>query len=137
MLSFKEFNYSQQKEIELFSQGWAASEGGVILNQSGKAMLIIGNDANYTNSWRPNGFDLGLDTDSGFALIEVNNHSASVARISFYDENGIHLGDATPLNDNRYFFILGHVTLGDVRIVIEGEENGYIVVEQFQIWDRE
>jgi len=129
-------NYSRCADINLLSSEWAVSSG-YIANQSGKPLITIGEGSNYTNTWRPNGFDLGLAGESGFVLIEIHELSAHVTRIEFYDSDGLCLGNAARLSSTLFFFILGSSTLGDIRIVVEGDASESVLVDSISIWDRQ
>jgi hypothetical protein len=129
-------NYSRISEINLLDLGWSASNNGQITNQSGNAVLEIGALSNYTNTWRPNSFDLDLQSTSGFILIQVTEVSANITRIEFYDNNGYYLGTAASIDDNLYFFITGSVTIGDIRIAIEGIETGVVIIDSLYLWNQ-
>ncbi len=128
--------YSFDSSVNLLSSGWAASNGGHIENSSGVASLLIGENANYTNTWRPDGYDLGLTGSSSFILIDVQSQGASLARIEFYDETGTYYGKASSLGQGNYFFYIGSSTIGDIRFVIEGEPGNSLLVESIQVWGR-
>jgi hypothetical protein len=130
--STSKFNISDY--LGLLDPGWAASEGGLIANESGSVNIIVGSNANYTNTYRPIPFDLDINVESGFILLEAEEVSARVARIEIWDSNGNFAGYAENIGENLYLGVLVNLTVGDIRISVEGAQGGYVTIDQMTIW---
>ena len=137
VFGFDTASFARLREVSILDSGWSTSNGGSITNVSGEVRLTIGNDQNSTNTWRPGGFDFNQMVNSGFLLLDLEGISATVARIEVWDENGIILRHAENLGDGLYYCPLGEVTIGDIRIVIEGSSGESIIVRSISVWQVE
>jgi hypothetical protein len=137
VFSFDTASFTRFRNESMLDVGWNASNGGSITNASGEAQLTIGSDQNSTNTWRPGGFDFGLMVSSGFLLLDLEEVSATVARIEVWNENGIILRHAENLGDGLFYCPLGEITIGDIRIVIEGSSGEFIIVRSISVWQVE
>ena len=137
MFGFDTVNFAKLRDVSILDAGWNASNGGSITNASGEVQLTIGNDQNSTNTWRPGGFDFGQMVNSGFLLLDLEEISATVARIEVWDENGIILRHAEGLGNGLYYCPLGEVTIGDIRVIIEGSSGESIIVRSISVWQVE
>jgi hypothetical protein len=120
--------------VNMLDSGWNASDSGYIVNSSGNPRLVIGLEQSYTNTWRPAGFDLDLHVAVGILVIKIQETSAVVTRISFWDEHGKLLRYAFELDDGLFYCSFGDVTIGDIRIAIEGNPGDSITIESAAVW---
>jgi len=137
VFSFDTASFIKFQSVSILDIGWSTSNLGSITNVSGEVRLTIGNDQNSTNTWRPEGFDFNLMVHSGFLLLDLEEASATVARIEVWNENGIILRYAEDLGNGLYYCPLGEVTIGDIRMVIEGSSGESIIVRSISVWQVE
>jgi len=117
--------------------GWEATNEGVITNSSGEAHLIIASGQNHTSTQRANSFDLDVEVSGGFMLCDVEQISATVACIELWDEDGNFIRFAENFGSGLYYCPLGEVTIGDIRIVVEGDSGDSIIVRSISVWQVE
>jgi len=129
--------FSRSWNVSLLDVGWDASNGGSIVNASGEVLLTIGTGQTFANTWRPDGFDLNLAVNSGFLLFDLEEISATITRIEVWDGDGMLLRHAESLGGNLYYCPLGEVTVGDIRIVIEGSSGESIIIRSISVWQVE
>ncbi len=137
IFSFGNSTYTKRSVVDLWDSGWAAGNDGLLINISGNVGIQIGSNQNYTYSWRPGEFDLGLETAPGFTLIKIDELNASVSRISFWYTTGDFMLYAEPLGNGIFYSPIGHASIGDIRITIEGESNSSIAIEEISFWQQE
>lgn len=131
---FGTLEFLHESDVNLFSNGWVAGNNGNLINISGSPAIEIGENQNYTFIENAGNFDLNLKASSGFMFLEFQEFSAQVARVEFYSTGGEFLGFSSGLDDSRHFFFVGDSVIGDIRIVVEGEPGGYVVVEVMSLW---
>jgi hypothetical protein len=129
--------FSRSWNESVLDVGWDASNGGSIVNASGEVRLTIGTGQTFANTWRPDGFDLNLAVNSGFLLFDLEEISATVVRIEVWGDTGTLLRYGESLGSNLYYCPLGEVTIGDIRIVIEGSSGESIIVRSISVWQVE
>ena len=132
---FSNNSFIHFQDENLLDVGWAICNGGSISNASGEIHLTIGPDANYTNTWRPNGYDLNLSIDSGYLVFSFEDAGATIARIEIYDDGGGLISFADRVNDDFYYCPFGEVEIGDIRIVIEGNPGDSVIVKLISAWE--
>ncbi|MGV9103339.1 MAG: hypothetical protein ACOC3C_04405, partial [Candidatus Thorarchaeota archaeon] len=135
LYTFVEQSFVQTNQVELLDAGWSASNGGSIDNSTGNTRLVIGSGKDYTNSWRPGGFDLGLSVENGYFLMRVGESTATLERISLWTSSGELIGYAEGIGNSYYCAPLGESTVGDIRVIIEGNGTDYLTVESMRIWE--
>lgn len=134
LFRFEYMSFEKIQNINLLSDGWAAGNNGIIANLSGMTRLVIGEERNYTFCTRTDLLEVYTFPASGFILASVQEESAKIARIEFYGENGDFIGHGSRIATGEYFFFIGHSTVGDMRIVIEGEPDSYVVISEVALW---
>jgi len=126
--------YEGYRLFNLLESGWVASNGGSIINETGKAVLSIGANANYTNSWRPMAYDLNLVVEPGVLIFRFSELTATIARIEFYDSEGIYLMSAESIQRSIFYAYICDCTIGDIRIVIEGNPGDSVTLDYEGLW---
>jgi len=134
---FENLRYTRTENVDLFNPRWSASNGGAILNSSGYPELVIGNLQNYTNTWRPAPFDLNSTVEAGFLLCRVREMSATVARIEVWNSSGDFVCYVEGAGSGQYCCPLNNATIGDIRIVIEGNPSDSVIIISISLWNVE
>jgi hypothetical protein len=134
VLGFSDADYSKEFDIDFLEPGWSASNQGALVNQSGSAKLIIGTSQNYTNTWRPGSFDLGASLSSGCLLINFSEMTAEIARIALFNDSGNLLSYASLFSEGHFYAFFGIESLGDIRIVIEGDPGSSVTINAATYW---
>lgn len=132
---FDNSTYNLHESINLLDEGWNASNEGAITNSSGEIHLIIGSEAEYTNTWRPSGYDLNLHINGGYLLLNIEETGASVARVELFDTAGNLLAYAENAGNGLYYCPVGEVDVGDIRIVIEGDPGDSVIINSIAAWE--
>jgi hypothetical protein len=128
--------FTQTSEVNFLDVGWAVGSGGSISNESGLARIEVGEGSNYTFTVRANPFDLDLTSASGFMYMRFSEHSATVARVEFYDATGKFVGYSSDMGSRGHFFFSGDVTVGDIRVIVEGQPGGYVTAREMTLWQK-
>lgn len=136
LFTFGTSNFTRTSEVNFLDDGWAAGNDGSINNESGLARIEVGEGSNYTFTLRTHPFDLNLSSTSGFIHMRFHEHSATVARVEFYDENGNFAGYSSDMGSSGHFHFTGDLVLGDIRVVVEGESGGYVTVTDMALWQK-
>ena len=137
IFGFENLSYTRVWDADLLSPGWSASNGGAIVNSTGYHEVVIGNLQNYTNTWRPALFDLNLSVEAGFLLCRILNTSARVARIEVWNSAGSFVCYAQGAETGLYCCPLNNVTIGDIRVVIEGSPGDSVIIHSMSLWNVE
>jgi len=130
-------SYNVSHRLDILNGEWNASNEGYLTNTTEGIELSIGPGQYYTNTWRPSGFDLDMDVPNGFITLNLESIGAEIVRISFWDDNGVLLRYGQKLNDTLYYANFGNITIGDIRIVIEGIPGSSILIKSVLIWELE
>jgi hypothetical protein len=131
---FIQANFTKTGTEDMLESGWGATNNGLLTNASGHAKLVIGNNSEYTNTWRPCGFDIARHVSNGVIEIIFNNMTAAVVRIEMWDSSGNLLSYANQLSSNVYCSVLGNIVLGDIRIVIHGNPGESVSIKEIAYW---
>jgi hypothetical protein len=129
-----ESNFTRLTNLDFNDIGWGASNGGTIENTTEGVSLVIGEDGNYTNSWRSNGPDLDLSINGGFILIHVEDITASTTEIGIFDAQGMLIRYTELAGDGLYYVPFGNVVIGDIHIVIGGTPGEQVIIHEVSIW---
>jgi len=132
--SFDSTTFTKFHEVEMVESGWNATNSGSIVNLTGHAQLVIGQGQNSTSTWRPFGYDLGLDIMTGFILFDIEKVDAEIGGIEIWDASGLLVREAEDVSDGLYFCYLGDITVGDIRVRIEGDEGESVVIQSISFW---
>ncbi|MHA2064876.1 MAG: hypothetical protein ACXABY_10925, partial [Candidatus Thorarchaeota archaeon] len=133
---FENASYEKEATVDLWDSGWAAGNGGNLVNFSGTVGVQIGLNQNYTFIWHPAEPYLDLALSPGFALFEIEELNATVSRIEFWDVSGEFSFYAERLSDGVFFSPIGNASIGDIRIVIEGESYGTVLLNEISFWQQ-
>jgi len=118
----------------MVESGWNATNSGSIVNLTGDAQLVIGQGQNSTSTWRLLGYDLGLDIMTGFMLFDIEKVDAEISGVEIWDASGLLVREAEDVGDGLYFCYLGDITVGDIRVRIEGDEGESVVIQSISLW---
>ena len=132
---FSNDSYFRSNNIQLIDAGWAASNEGLISNSSGEIHLTVGPGATYTNTWRPNGPNLGLEVNGGYLLFDIEDAGARIVQIEILNNNGALAAYAEKSIDGIYYCPLGDIEIGDIRIVIEGNPGDSVIIKSISAWE--
>ncbi|MGV9169623.1 MAG: hypothetical protein ACOC38_06770 [Promethearchaeia archaeon] len=131
----QECSYSLSQTIGLHTAGWLATSEGKLENTTSGIRISIGDNENQTTIMREEGYNLGMKINCGFILLEIEETSAEVLSIEIRDSNGSILSNAHSLGDNVYFAPFGDLTIGDIRITIEGEARESVILKSITSWN--
>jgi hypothetical protein len=131
---FDTHSYRRVANISLLESGWQMTNGGSISNQSGNALLSVGASNGNATTKRSVSYDLGVITNSGFLLFEIQEMNAMVSSIEVFKQDGSRLRFAERLSDTIYICPLGRITIGDIQIVIEGNAGDSALVRSISLW---
>ncbi len=134
LFRFESVSYCKAWNDNILSQGWSASDDGVLSNSSGTAVLSIGAGYNSTYIWRSAGFDLGLNVSSGLVICYLEPITAAVTNIEIWNTDGSLTRYCDRLEDGIYFCIFGQITIGDIRIVITGLQGDSVIINSISLW---
>jgi hypothetical protein len=113
---------------------WLASGTGTIINATRNNQLIIGENETYTNTWRRADDSLNVDINGGFMLIEVEEVNATIPRVTVKNATYEYSAQADKLSNSVYYYPLGDFTVGDIRVVCEGDPGDRIIIKSMSIW---
>jgi hypothetical protein len=133
--SFSNKSFVRQLDINLIDIGWNATNQGSIINNLDGTHIIIGDNHNSTSTQRSTGFDLNLALPTGFLLIDIEEVNASVSSIEIWDESGSLLRFAEDAIDELYIVHVSEITVGDIRIRIDGDAGESIIVRSISYWE--
>ncbi len=134
LLEFTTAEFHRTENITFLGDGWSAGNDGTLSNVSGACRLEIGEGQDYTFTVRRPGEPLILNTTSGFGILYVQEVSATVARVEIWDSDGTLLRYAERIDDQRFYIPFGDVSIGDIRVVIEGNPGAYVTIGGFSVW---
>ena len=126
--------YNRVQTINLALAGWEATRGGSISSTAEGVYIMVGGGG-YTNTQRTEESNLDLKVHDGFISFSIIESNASLARIGIYNDLGVLLGYAQSMGDNKYIFLCGEITIGDIRMVVEGLAGTAILVKDISIWN--
>ncbi|MEM2142780.1 MAG: glycosyltransferase family 39 protein [Candidatus Thorarchaeota archaeon] len=133
IFAFSEGRFVRSTVLNLLEDGWYASAGGRILNDTGFTTIVVGNGSHYTNTQRVGGLDLNIPVAGGVLLLSFEEFGARVTRVELWSSTGVMVGHSVSAERELVCFI-GNTVIGDMRIVVEGDPGEYVRITQASIW---
>jgi len=134
IFSFQPSEFQRVWHTENLGPEWLAKGDGQIINATRNNQLIIGENETYTNTWRRADDSLNVDINGGFMLIEVEEVNASIPRVTVKNATYEYSAMAERLSDEVYYYPLGDFTVGDIRVVCEGNPGDRVIIKSMSIW---
>jgi hypothetical protein len=132
IFSFNQRYFSMSQSISVLDTGWTATNNGGILNQSGRAQIVIGSESSQTILH--NEFNLNLILETGFILIYVEETDAIVDSIEIVSGSDNSLELANRIGNGLFIYYHGELTINDIRITVMGEAGTSILVDSLSCW---